>query len=62
VKAEDIRPEIYRCYPDSDNYGWNVKFFGPLRILIALQTDFFKPYSDFYADGSALKKSEEYIK
>lgn len=31
-KAEEIRPEIFRCFPRNDNYQWNVKQFGPLYV------------------------------
>jgi signal peptidase I len=32
MKAEDIRPEIFNCFPYDDAYRWNVKSLCPLYI------------------------------
>jgi signal peptidase I len=31
-KAENIRPEIFNCFPHDKAYRWNVKSFGPLYV------------------------------
>jgi signal peptidase I len=32
VRPEEIRPETFHCFPESDNYHWTVKSFGPLYV------------------------------
>jgi signal peptidase I len=32
AKADDIRPDIFHCFPDSEDYLWTVKSFGPLYV------------------------------
>jgi signal peptidase I len=32
MNPDAFRPEIYRCFPYDDRYGWNIKDFGPLYL------------------------------
>jgi signal peptidase I, bacterial type len=32
TREEDIRPEIFNCFPGDTVYNWNVKNFGPLYV------------------------------
>jgi signal peptidase I len=32
IKTDDIRPDIFHCFPDSEDYHWTVKLFGPLYV------------------------------
>jgi signal peptidase I len=32
VRTEEIRPETFHCFPNSEDYHWTVKLFGPLYV------------------------------
>jgi signal peptidase I len=67
-KKEDIRPEIFNCFPFDEAYRWNVKSFGPLYLprkgdTLSISSQNIKLYWNLirYETGSELSLQDDTV-